>query len=201
MPNQCEYLEVRYSVSVLCGCTVNVAHIYGLSPNNLSVCVVNIQFFQAEFPTLPSDLKGATFSHIFGTNTSFLEHFLLSRKIKGPCWLDIKTPRKEGATSCKINNQLNSLLSTRLAVSVSELMTQPVSWCKVEALALRSDVVTVVKDLSPPPVIVMSISLKTVQNPKTHHNEVRTIKSPTLFPFPCRKYVGLFAESDFNEKT
>lgn len=53
-----------------------------------------------------------------------------------------------------------------------ELVSQPVSWCKVEALALRSDLVTVIKDLAPPPVTVMSISLKTVQNPKTHHNEV-----------------------------
>uniref|UniRef100_A0A3B4X0P2 DNA polymerase n=1 Tax=Seriola lalandi dorsalis TaxID=1841481 RepID=A0A3B4X0P2_SERLL len=100
--------------------------------------------YSAEFPGLPSDLKGATFSHIFGTNISSLEHFLLGRKIKGPCWLDIKTP----------------------------LIGQPVSWCKVEALALRSDLVTVVKDLSPPPLTVMSISLKTIQNPKTHHNEI-----------------------------
>ncbi|KAG7225135.1 hypothetical protein INR49_014592, partial [Caranx melampygus] len=102
--------------------------------------------YSAEFPSLPSDLKGATFSHVFGTNTSSLEHFLLSRKIKGPCWLDIKTP---------------------------QLIGQPMSWCKVEALALRSDLVTVVKDLSPPPLTVMSISLKTIQNPKTHHNEAR----------------------------
>uniref|UniRef100_A0AAQ5XY28 DNA-directed DNA polymerase n=1 Tax=Amphiprion ocellaris TaxID=80972 RepID=A0AAQ5XY28_AMPOC len=104
--------------------------------------------YSAEFPALPSDLKGATFSHVFGTNTSSLEHFLLSRKIKGPCWLDIKTP---------------------------QLIGQPVSWCKVEALALRSDLVTVIKDLPPPPVTVMSISLKTVQNPKTHQNEVRPL--------------------------
>lgn len=62
-------------------------------------------------------------------------------------------------------------------VSVSELIVQPVSWSKVEALALRSDLVTVVKDLSPPPITVMSISLKTVQNPKTHHNEVRTLSA------------------------
>lgn len=61
------------------------------------------------------------------------------------------------------------------ALSVPELMNQPVSWCKVEALAVRSDLVTVVKDLSPPPITVMSISLKTVQNPKTHHNEVRLL--------------------------
>uniref|UniRef100_A0AAY5JXK8 DNA-directed DNA polymerase n=1 Tax=Esox lucius TaxID=8010 RepID=A0AAY5JXK8_ESOLU len=101
--------------------------------------------YSAEYPSLPSDLKGATFSKIFGTNTSSLEHLLLSRKIKGPCWLDIQTPQLTG---------------------------QPVSWCKVEAVALRSDLVTVVKDLPPPPLTVMSISLKTVQNTKTHHNEI-----------------------------
>lgn len=101
--------------------------------------------YSAEYPPLPVDLKGATFSHVFGTNTSSLEHFLLSRKIKGPCWLDIKTP---------------------------QLMSQPASWCKVEALALRTDLISVVRDLAPPPVTVMSISLKTVQNPKTHQNEI-----------------------------
>ncbi|XP_061096553.1 DNA polymerase alpha catalytic subunit isoform X2 [Conger conger] len=101
--------------------------------------------YSAELPALPSDLKGATFSHIFGTNTSSLEHFLLSRKIRGPCWLDVSSP------------QMNS---------------QPVSWCKVEAVASRSDLVAVVKDLPPPPLVVMSICMKTVQNAKTHHNEI-----------------------------
>lgn len=101
--------------------------------------------YSADFPPLPSDLKGATFSHVFGTNTSSLEHFLLNRKIKGPCWLDIKTP---------------------------QLMNTPVSWCKVEAMAIRTDLISVVRDLAPPPVTVMSISLKTVQNPKTHQNEI-----------------------------
>ncbi|KAM9839703.1 DNA polymerase alpha catalytic subunit [Aulostomus maculatus] len=116
--------------------------------------------YSAEFPALPSDLTGATFSHVFGTNTSSLEHFLLSRKIKGPCWLDIKTP---------------------------QLISQPVSWCKVEALALRSDLVTVVKDLSPPPITVMSISLKTVQNPKTHHNEIVSLAALVHYHFHMDK--------------
>ncbi|XP_067434009.1 DNA polymerase alpha catalytic subunit [Thunnus thynnus] len=116
--------------------------------------------YSAEFPALPSDLKGATFSHIFGTNTSSLEHFLLSRKIKGPCWLDIKTP---------------------------QLINQPVSWCKVEAMALRSDLVTVVKDLSPPPITVMSISLKTVQNPKTHQNEIVSLAALVHYQFHMDK--------------
>lgn len=116
--------------------------------------------YSAEFPSLPFDLKGATFSHIFGTNTSSLEHFLLSRKIKGPCWLDIKSP---------------------------QLMNQPVSWCKVEALSLRSDLITVVKDLPPPPLTVMSISLKTVQNPKTHQNEIVSLAALIHYRFHMDK--------------
>ncbi|XP_056155811.1 DNA polymerase alpha catalytic subunit [Lampris incognitus] len=116
--------------------------------------------YSAEFPALPSDLKGATFSHVFGTNTSSLEQFLLSRKIKGPCWLDIKTP---------------------------QLSSQSVSWCKVEAVALRSDLVTIVKDLSPPPLTVMCISLKTVQNPKTHHNELVSLAALVHYQFHLDK--------------
>ncbi|RXN26683.1 DNA polymerase alpha catalytic subunit [Labeo rohita] len=101
--------------------------------------------YSAELPSLPSELKGSTFSHVFGTNTSSLEHFLLNRKIRGPCWLDVKTP---------------------------QLSNQPISWSKVEAVAQKTDFISVVKDLPPPPLVVMSISLKTVQNPKTHQNEI-----------------------------
>ena len=49
---------------------------------------------QADLPQLPSDLEGQTFSRAFGTNTSSLELLLIERKIKGPCWLDVKLPRK-----------------------------------------------------------------------------------------------------------
>uniref|UniRef100_A0A4W4EWK2 DNA polymerase n=1 Tax=Electrophorus electricus TaxID=8005 RepID=A0A4W4EWK2_ELEEL len=116
--------------------------------------------YSAEMPQLPSDLKGSTFSHVFGTNTSSLEHFLLSRKIRGPCWLDVKTP---------------------------QLSNQPMSWCKVEAVALKSDLVTVVRDLPPPPLVVMSISLKTVQNPKSHHNEIVSLAALIHYKFPLDK--------------
>jgi len=47
--------------------------------------------YSAEFPTLPADLSGETFSRVFGTNTSALEMFLLDRKMKGPSWLDISS--------------------------------------------------------------------------------------------------------------
>ncbi|MCJ8745884.1 hypothetical protein PDJAM_G00135430 [Pangasius djambal] len=116
--------------------------------------------YSAEMPQLPSDLKGSTFSHVFGTNTSSLEHFLLGRKIRGPCWLDVKTP---------------------------QLCSQPMSWCKVEAIALKSDLISVMKDLPPPPLLVMSISLKTVPNPKTHHNEIVSLAALIHYKFPLDK--------------
>jgi len=49
---------------------------------------------QSEYPALPRDLSGETFSHVFGANKSSLELFLLEQKIRGPCWLDITTPRQ-----------------------------------------------------------------------------------------------------------
>ncbi|TSK98505.1 DNA polymerase alpha catalytic subunit [Bagarius yarrelli] len=116
--------------------------------------------YSAEMPQLPSGLKGSTFSHVFGTNTSSLEHFLLSRKIRGPCWLDVKTP---------------------------QLCSQPMSWCKVEAIALKTDLISVMKDLPPPPLVVMSISLKTVPNPKTHHNEIVSLAALIHYKFPLDK--------------
>ncbi|XP_031752563.1 DNA polymerase alpha catalytic subunit isoform X3 [Xenopus tropicalis] len=116
--------------------------------------------YSADSPQLPQDLKGETFSHVFGTNTSSLELFLLSRKIKGPSWLEIKSP---------------------------QLSSQPMSWCKVEAVVMRPDQVNVVKDLAPPPVVVLSLSMKTVQNAKTHQNEIVAMAALVHHKFPLDK--------------
>ncbi|XP_047392573.1 DNA polymerase alpha catalytic subunit isoform X2 [Sciurus carolinensis] len=104
--------------------------------------------YSAEVPQLPQDLKGETFSHVFGTNTSSLELFLMNRKIKGPCWLEVKNP---------------------------QLLSQPISWCKFEVMALKPDLVNVIKDIGPPPLVVMSFSMKTLQNAKNHQNEIIAI--------------------------
>lgn len=64
-------------------------------------------------------------------------------------------------------------LSKCLFYPLSELLNQPVSWCKVEAMTLKPDLVNVVKDVSPPPLVVMSFSMKIMQNAKNHQNEVR----------------------------
>ncbi|KAG2457229.1 DPOLA polymerase, partial [Polypterus senegalus] len=116
--------------------------------------------YSAELPQLPQDLKGETFSHVFGTNTTGLEHLLLSRKFKGPSWLEVKTP---------------------------QLSSQPVSWCKVEAVAVRSHLVTVVKDLAPPPLVVLSLSMKTMQNAKSHQNEIVSLAALVHHKFPLDK--------------
>ncbi|XP_051464203.1 DNA polymerase alpha catalytic subunit isoform X2 [Apus apus] len=117
--------------------------------------------YSAECPRLPQDLKGQTFSHVFGTNTSSLELLLMSRKIKGPCWLEIKNPQPSN---------------------------QSVSWCKVEAVAMKPALVNVVKELSPPPpLVVMSLSMKTTQNPKTHQNEVVALAALIHQKFPLDK--------------
>ncbi|KAM9204834.1 DNA polymerase alpha catalytic subunit [Mergus octosetaceus] len=117
--------------------------------------------YSAEYPRLPQDLKGETFSHVFGTNTSSLELLLMSRKIKGPCWLEIKNPQPSN---------------------------QSVSWCKIEAVALKPGLVNVVKDtLPPPPLVVMSLSIKTTQNPQTHQNVIVAIAALIHQKFPLDK--------------
>uniref|UniRef100_G1P2P0 DNA polymerase n=1 Tax=Myotis lucifugus TaxID=59463 RepID=G1P2P0_MYOLU len=116
--------------------------------------------YSSEMPQLPQDLKGETFSHVFGTNTSSLELFLMNRKIKGPCWLEVKNP---------------------------QLLNQPISWCKVEAMALKPDLVNVIKDVGPPPLVVMSFSMKTIQNAKTHENEIIAVAALVHHSFALDK--------------
>ncbi|KAL3848220.1 hypothetical protein ACJMK2_019093 [Sinanodonta woodiana] len=103
--------------------------------------------YSADCPALPSDLKGETFSQVFGTNTSSLELLLIERKMKGPSWLDIKCP---------------------------QVSNPSLSWCKLEVSVNSPDNVTVVNDPTPPmpTLVVMTMNLRTLPNPKTHQNEV-----------------------------
>ncbi|KAJ8980710.1 hypothetical protein NQ317_019204 [Molorchus minor] len=87
--------------------------------------------------------KSKTFSKVFGTNTSFLEILLLDRKIKGPCWLDVHNP-------IPVSNQI--------------------SWCKFEVDCQKMidlKVTLTEKPLPPPPLVTMTINLRSFVNPKT----------------------------------
>ncbi|BFZ06575.1 hypothetical protein BsWGS_09614 [Bradybaena similaris] len=102
--------------------------------------------YSADRPVLPLDLKGETFSHVFGTNTSSLEHLLINRKMKGPAWLELKSPQVPAAET---------------------------SWCKLEAVIARPDYISVSADNQPPPpLVVMTLNLQTLPNPKTRQNEI-----------------------------
>ncbi|CAL1543599.1 unnamed protein product [Lymnaea stagnalis] len=102
--------------------------------------------YAADLPTLPSDLKGETFSHIFGTKTSSLEHLLLNQKMKGPAWLDLKFPQIPSAAT---------------------------SWCKLEAVISKPEHVVISEtNQPPPPLVVMTLNLQTLPNPKTRQNEI-----------------------------
>ncbi|XP_076323971.1 DNA polymerase alpha catalytic subunit isoform X2 [Tachypleus tridentatus] len=128
VPDEAEYLEVRYSASL---------------------------------PALPSDLKGNTFSHVFGTNTSSLEQLLLDRRMKGPGWIDIISP---------------------------QISNPPVSWCKIEAILTKPDNIVVLQgSLPPPPLIVLSLNLKTVINNSNHQNEIVAAACLVHHQFPIDK--------------
>ncbi|CAG8622841.1 65_t:CDS:10, partial [Paraglomus brasilianum] len=110
-------------------------------------------------PQLPNNLTGETFSHMFGTNTSALELFLIKRKVMGPCWLEIKN-----ATPTDTN----------------------ISWCKTEIIVEDPKDIDILKDTNdsayqnPPPVTIMCFSLRTVMNPTKKVNEI-VIASALVF--------------------
>eukprot|EP00048_Salpingoeca_helianthica_P009471 m.135750 g.135750 ORF g.135750 m.135750 type:complete len:1505 (+) comp14876_c1_seq4:44-4558(+) len=102
--------------------------------------------YSAEYPRLSGDTSGRTFSHILGTTVGPLERFLMKRDLMGPCWLDIR-----GVKATK----------------------QSISWCKLEAeIDNPKNVTKTIEPPPSPPVVVLSICMQTIQNRKTHENEI-----------------------------
>ncbi|KAL0122747.1 hypothetical protein PUN28_007448 [Cardiocondyla obscurior] len=46
--------------------------------------------YNARYPAINSDYSGSAIERVFGTTVNALELLLIERKIKGPCWLDVK---------------------------------------------------------------------------------------------------------------
>ena len=100
---------------------------------------------------LSMDLTGETFSHVFGTNTSVFEQFVLWKNIMGPCWLKIDA---EAGNFNAVNNA---------------------SWCKLEVQVDRPNLISVLEDggnLDAPPLTLMSISLRTTFKAKENRQEI-----------------------------
>lgn len=113
---------------------------------------------------------GKTFAKILGAGASNLENFIVKRKLMGPCWIRLKNPVANTST---------------------------VSWCKLELQVDSPKQVaraSLTKPRPPPPVVTVSIKLKTVVNPKTHKSEVVSVCAL------CHKQVLLDTASDESTK-
>ncbi|KAI9225803.1 MAG: DNA polymerase family B-domain-containing protein [Piptocephalis tieghemiana] len=62
-------------------------------------------------PSLPSDLRGASFTRVFGTESGALELLLLKRRLVGPCWISLSNPHIAAAPTiswCRIEVTIQS---------------------------------------------------------------------------------------------
>ncbi|XP_017081983.2 DNA polymerase alpha catalytic subunit [Drosophila eugracilis] len=107
-------------------------------------------------PNLSATKKYNSIAHIFGATTNALERFLLERKIKGPCWLQ---------------------------VSGFKVSPVPMSWCKTEVTVSEPKNVELVQDKGkpapPPPLTLLALNVRTSMNPKTSRNEICMISMLT----------------------
>lgn len=104
----------------------------------------------------PDHLTGATFSHVFGSNTPLFEQFVLWKNLMGPCWLRI-----EDADFGVIKNA---------------------SHCKLEVQVSKPNLISPLSDtdnLEAPPLTMMSIALRTVLNVKDNKQEILAISART----------------------
>ncbi|KKZ63758.1 DNA polymerase alpha subunit A [[Emmonsia] crescens] len=100
-------------------------------------------------PALPIDVKGETFSRVFGINTALFEQFVLWKNIMGPCWLKL-----EEADFTAVNGA---------------------SWCKLECQVAKPKLVTVVPNsdsLESPRLTLMSLAFRTQLNVKDNKQEI-----------------------------
>lgn len=99
-------------------------------------------------PAVPMEIKGETFSHAFGTNTSLFEQFVLWKNIMGPCWLKI-----DEADFSAVNNA---------------------SWCKFECQTSKPALITPLEEAESetPPLTLMSLSFRTQLNVKENKQEI-----------------------------
>ncbi|CAK4172103.1 unnamed protein product [Aphanomyces euteiches] len=112
--------------------------------------------YPAKYPPPSPDLcskGGSSFVRICGGTIRPLETFLIRRKLLGPCWLRIENPQKVNS-----NHQ---------------------SYCKVEYETSTPVNVIPIHGLPPPPLTVMSLSVKTSCNPHSHKHEVVAFSAVT----------------------
>jgi DNA polymerase Pol2 len=131
--------------------------------------------YDAKYPVPNEDTcrNGGEYVHkILNAKASVLETFILKRKLMGPCWIRIKDPQpnKRGQASwCALEVQLDTpKYLTRLDLAVPAGTPPRPS----------------------PPVVSVTLKLKTIVNPTTHKNEIVSVSAV------CHKKVFLDSASD-----
>lgn len=104
--------------------------------------------YAGKFSTPNSKNRYSTIAHIFGLNTSPIETFILERKIKGPCWLEVKN---------------------------FKVIESPSSWTKVQISCADMSCVNVFLDgqqKPAPSLSVATLNVKCILNPLNNKNEI-----------------------------
>lgn len=131
--------------------------------------------YDAKYPSPAEEVchEGGEFVHkILNGRASILETFILKRKLMGPCWLRIKQPEanKRGALSwCALELEVESPKQINRLDTVVASGTAP---------------------RPSPPVVSVTLKLKTIVNPKTHKNEIVSVSAV------CHKQVQLDSSTD-----
>uniref|UniRef100_A0A182PKC4 DNA polymerase n=1 Tax=Anopheles epiroticus TaxID=199890 RepID=A0A182PKC4_9DIPT len=83
--------------------------------------------YSAKLPPPPLDKRYRTIAHIFGANTNVVEQFLLERKVKGPCWMELRntTPRETKSSWCKLEVTVPDIGCVTLATDAAATATPP----------------------------------------------------------------------------
>lgn len=105
-------------------------------------------YYPGKHPAPNPKNKYSTIAHIFGTNTSPIETLLLDRKIKGPCWMEVKNFRKTEASSSWTKNQI--------------------SCADMNCVSVAADG----QQKAPPPLVIVTVNVKCILNPSNNRNEV-----------------------------
>lgn len=107
--------------------------------------------YAADQQSLPSNIEGQTFSHIFNTSQTPMEKMILDLKLRGPCWMKLVDPK---------------------------VVTSQLTWTAVEYLIDDPKNFTIDQESTnsnPPYFCTLSLSLRTYSNPITHQNEILAI--------------------------
>lgn len=132
--------------------------------------------YDANYPAPEEDIceqRGDSFAKILNAGASLTETFIIKRKLMGPCWIRVRHPTaaKAPVSSCKVEFNIDSPKHI-LRLDLEEAGTPPPT----------------------PPVVAVSLKLKTAVNPKTHKSEIVSIAAV------CHKNVMLETASDQSPK-